>query len=103
MFVLLLVISLSINSCSTLPSHIQIGGLFTSEQREEEFFFRLAVANINDDPTILARTKLVAQVKNVNYFDSFHANKQGKFCVFCLCFLFLLDLTPTIVVAVNSL
>ena len=54
------------------------GGLFTPEQREEEFLFRLAVHNINEDETILSRTKLVAQVKSVDYFDSFHANKRGK-------------------------
>ena len=39
--------------------------------------FRLAVNNINEDPTILSRTRLVAQIKTIDYFDSFHANKRG--------------------------
>ncbi|KAJ6217244.1 hypothetical protein RDWZM_008401 [Blomia tropicalis] len=51
-------------------------GLFTPEQREEEFLFRLAVNNINEDATILSRTKLVPQVKSIDYYDSFHANKR---------------------------
>lgn len=58
--------------------HLALGGLFTADQREEEFFFRLAVNNINEDTSILSRTKLVAQVKSIDYYDSFHANKRGK-------------------------
>lgn len=65
-----------LGTCLILTAYL--GGLFTPEQREEEFFFRLAVHHINEDETILSRTKLVAQVKSVDYFDSFHANKQGK-------------------------
>ncbi|UXI16918.1 hypothetical protein NH340_JMT02861 [Sarcoptes scabiei] len=60
----------------SLPTTIQVGGLFTPEQREEEFIFRLAVNDINEDQTILTRTKLVAQVKTIDYYDSFHANKK---------------------------
>ena len=61
-----------------ISAFIPLGGLFTPEQREEEFMFRLAVNNINEDATILSRTKLVAQVNTIDYFDSFHANKRGS-------------------------
>lgn len=66
-----------------LPERIHIGGLFTPDQREEEFMFRLAVSNINEDETILPSTKLQAQIKRIEYFDSFHANKKGL-CGCCL-------------------
>lgn len=74
----IIIIHLTTRTVWSLPETIQVGGLFTGDQREEEFLFRLAVNNINEDPTILARTKLVAQVKRIDYYDSFHANKKGK-------------------------
>ncbi|KAF8784441.1 glutamate receptor ionotropic, kainate 2-like isoform X2 [Argiope bruennichi] len=59
-----------------LPSDIHIGGLFDTEDDEQELAFRIAVDKINADTSVLPRSRLVAQVEKVGIDDSFRATKK---------------------------
>lgn len=61
-----------------LPPIIRIGGLFSTDEEEQELVFRFAVDRINADTTILPRSTLIAQVERIGKEDSFHADKKGK-------------------------
>ncbi|GBM96311.1 hypothetical protein AVEN_6824-1 [Araneus ventricosus] len=53
------------------------GGLFDTEDDEQELAFRIAVDKINADTSVLPRSRLVAQVEKVGVDDSFRATKKG--------------------------
>lgn len=55
-----------------------LGGLFDTEDDEQELAFRIAVDKINGDSSVLPRSRLVAQVERVGVDDSFRATKKGK-------------------------
>ncbi|KAG8199188.1 hypothetical protein JTE90_016016 [Oedothorax gibbosus] len=59
-----------------LPGVIRIGGLFDTEDDEQELAFRIAVDKINADTSVLPRSRLVAQVEKVAIDDSFRATKK---------------------------
>ncbi|GFT15003.1 uncharacterized protein TNCV_4315901 [Trichonephila clavipes] len=54
------------------------GGLFDTEDDEQELAFRIAVDRINADTSVLPRSRLVALVEKVGVDDSFRATKKGK-------------------------
>lgn len=54
------------------------GGLFHPADDKQELAFRYAVEKINNDRTILPRSKLSAQIEKMPPQDSFHASKKGK-------------------------
>lgn len=56
------------------------GGLFHPADDKQEVAFRYAVEKINNDRTILPRSKLSAQIEKMSPQDSFHASKKGKAC-----------------------
>lgn len=58
--------------------NIHLGGLFHPGDDHQEIAFRYAVENINNDRTILPRSKIVAQIEKISPQDSFHASKRGK-------------------------
>lgn len=59
-----------------------VGGLFDTEDDEQELAFRIAVDKINGDSSVLPRSRLVAQVEKVAIDDSFRATKKGKLVFF---------------------
>ncbi|CAH1993009.1 unnamed protein product [Acanthoscelides obtectus] len=59
-----------------LPELIPIGGLFHPTDDKQEIAFRYAVEKINNDRTILPRSKLSAQIEKIPPQDSFHASKK---------------------------
>lgn len=54
------------------------GGLFHPADDKQEIAFRYAVEKINNDRTILPRSKLSAQIEKMSPQDSFHASKKGN-------------------------
>ncbi|GIX92224.1 uncharacterized protein CEXT_593141 [Caerostris extrusa] len=54
------------------------GGLFDTEDDEQELAFRIAVDRINADTSVLSRSRLVAQVEKIAVDDSFRATKKFK-------------------------
>nr|CAH7752042.1 unnamed protein product [Callosobruchus chinensis] len=71
---LLLITLIELVSC--LPELIPIGGLFHPTDDKQEIAFRYAVEKINNDRTILPRSKLSAQIEKIPPQDSFHASKK---------------------------
>ncbi|KAK9686998.1 Receptor family ligand binding region [Popillia japonica] len=61
---------------TALPDIIRIGGLFHPADDRQELAFRYAVEKINNDRTILPRSKLSAQIERMSPQDSFHASKK---------------------------
>ncbi|XP_057671940.1 glutamate receptor ionotropic, kainate 2 isoform X1 [Diorhabda carinulata] len=59
-----------------LPETIPIGGLFHPADDKQEIAFRYAVEKINNDRSILPRSKLSAQIEKIPPQDSFHASKK---------------------------
>ncbi|PNF30867.1 Glutamate receptor ionotropic, kainate 2 [Cryptotermes secundus] len=64
------------NLVAALPDVIRIGGLFHPADDRQEVAFRYAVERINDDRTILPRSRLSAQIEKISPQDSFHASKR---------------------------
>lgn len=54
------------------------GGLFHPADDRQEVAFRYAVERINDDRSILPRSRLSAQIERISPQDSFHASKRGE-------------------------
>jgi hypothetical protein len=54
------------------------GGLFHPADDRQEVAFRYAVERINDDRSILPRSRLTAQIERISPQDSFHASKRGE-------------------------
>lgn len=54
------------------------GGIFSPEEVEEAATFRYAIDRLNEDDTLLAKTKLHAHPVQIGSTDSFHAHKKGK-------------------------
>lgn len=61
-----------------LELFIVSGGLFHPADDKQEVAFRYAVDKINNDRSILPRSKLSAQIEKMSPQDSFHASKKGK-------------------------
>ena len=55
-----------------------VGGLFEKGEDAVEMAFRYAVDRINADNKILPHTRLVAQVEQLEKFDSFSSSKKGN-------------------------
>lgn len=53
------------------------GGLFHPGDDNQVLAFRYAVDIINQDNSMLPRSKLSAQVETISPYDSFHASKKG--------------------------
>ncbi|XP_075590538.1 glutamate receptor ionotropic, kainate 2 isoform X2 [Dermatophagoides farinae] len=75
-----------------LPKMIKIGGIFSPDQFEQATVFRYAIDRLNNDNNmaigssgsngnnnarILPKTKLQANIVQINLDDSFHGHKQG--------------------------
>ncbi|KAF4530035.1 hypothetical protein B566_EDAN018259, partial [Ephemera danica] len=60
-----------------LPNTILLGGLLDSADKQQTVSFRNAVERINDDKSLLPRSRLVAQVENISPDDSFHTSKRA--------------------------
>ena len=56
------------------------GAIMTEEQRggATELVFKYAVARINNDSTLLAKSRLVYDIHYVDRDDTFHATKKGE-------------------------
>lgn len=54
------------------------GGLFHPGDDNQVLAFRYAVDIINQDSSMLPRSKLSAQVETISPYDSFHASKKGE-------------------------
>ncbi|XP_018331081.1 glutamate receptor ionotropic, kainate 2 isoform X2 [Agrilus planipennis] len=67
---------LNIHHVLLLPDVIRIGGLFHPADDKQELAFKYAVDKINNDRTILPRSKLSAQIERMSPQDSFHASKK---------------------------
>ncbi|XP_052133234.1 glutamate receptor ionotropic, kainate 2-like [Frankliniella occidentalis] len=76
--VLLLLVCLSTRG-GGLPPIINIGAIFTEDQRDSaaELAFKYAVYRINQDPILLPHTELRFHIEYVAREDSFHAAKQA--------------------------
>ncbi|KAF4517319.1 hypothetical protein B566_EDAN007271 [Ephemera danica] len=60
-----------------LPNTILLGGLLDSADKQQTVSFRNAVERINDDKSLLPRSRLVAQLENISPDDSFHTSKRA--------------------------
>ncbi|XP_045476404.1 glutamate receptor ionotropic, kainate 2 [Harmonia axyridis] len=65
-----------IKNCFSLPDVIRIGGLFHPADDKQELAFKYAVEKINNNRSILPRSKLNAQIEHMPPQDSFHASKK---------------------------
>ncbi|CAH1182546.1 unnamed protein product [Phyllotreta striolata] len=72
----LLIISSFLQVITCLPDLIPIGGLFHPADDKQEIAFRYAIEKINNDRSILTRSKLSAQIEKIPPQDSFHASKK---------------------------
>ncbi|XP_063242515.1 glutamate receptor ionotropic, kainate 2 [Bacillus rossius redtenbacheri] len=72
----MLLLALYVQGTSTLPEIIRIGGLFHPADDRQEVAFRYAVERINDERSILPRSRLSAQIEKISPQDSFHASKR---------------------------
>lgn len=54
-----------------------LGGLFDSDEEEQELAFRFAIDRINADPSFLGESMLIAHVERVGKQDSFYAQRKG--------------------------
>lgn len=61
---------------SLLPT--QSGGMFSDGEDELEAAFRFAIERINDDPSMLPSSTLIAQVEHVSGHDSYQVSKHGE-------------------------
>lgn len=61
-----------------------VGGLFDVSDRYEETAFRHAVEKVNEDTSILSRSRLSALWERVPSSDSFHASKKGAITHFSI-------------------
>jgi ionotropic kainate glutamate receptor 2 len=64
--------------CLELMISVHAGGLFHPADDRQEVAFRYAVERINDDRSILPRSRLSAQIERISPQDSFHASKRGE-------------------------
>uniref|UniRef100_A0A061QLN3 Glutamate receptor 1 n=1 Tax=Cupiennius salei TaxID=6928 RepID=A0A061QLN3_CUPSA len=71
------VFSMLISTVMALPEVIKIGGLFETNDDQQELAFRKAIEMINTDESKLPRTKLAVRVKRVAPQDSFRAYKTA--------------------------
>ncbi|CAG2108105.1 unnamed protein product [Medioppia subpectinata] len=53
-------------------------GIFESGDEELVDAFKQAVDRVNNDRTVLARSKLVARIETIKSHDSFHASKLSQ-------------------------
>lgn len=56
-----------------------VGGLFEPEFEGQKLAFTNAIEKINLRSDILPKTLLIYDVQEVQYQDSFHASKKGKY------------------------
>jgi len=68
--------SLLIGALHALPSNIKIGGLFASDETQQEMIFRFAVDKINADTTLLSQSTLTTLIETISANDSFHVDKK---------------------------
>ncbi|XP_067141027.1 glutamate receptor ionotropic, kainate 2-like [Centruroides vittatus] len=62
---------------TSLPAIIKLGGLFDTKDEEQEWAFKTAIDDINNDKSILLpRTQLKAVVERIGPDDSFRATKK---------------------------
>ncbi|XP_058809851.1 glutamate receptor ionotropic, kainate 2-like [Phymastichus coffea] len=72
----LLMLVTSLKDIKALPEIVRIGGLFHSSDSKQEVAFRYAVEKINGNRDILPKSRLSAQIEQINPQDSFHASKR---------------------------
>ncbi|KAF8792738.1 Glutamate receptor ionotropic like protein [Argiope bruennichi] len=77
LFRVIVVLSALVVETLALPKLIRIGGIFDTEDEEQELAFRLAVEFFNRDTIMRRKPALVAQVERINTGDIYDANKKG--------------------------
>ncbi|CAL1283898.1 unnamed protein product [Larinioides sclopetarius] len=71
-----IVVSVLVVEAMALPKLIRIGGLFDTEDEEQELAFRLAVEFFNRNTMIRRKPALVAQVERIKTGDVYDATKK---------------------------
>ena len=76
-------IMLTLASCivpkvHSLPANLKIGGLFASDEQEQEAVFKFAISKVNSDPNLLQTSTLSPVIEKIVKNDSFHTDKKGK-------------------------
>lgn len=56
--------------------YVFAGGLFDNEDDEQDFAFRVAIERVNNDQSILLKSRLVPRVERVEKDDCFRATKK---------------------------
>ncbi|KAK6631711.1 hypothetical protein RUM43_013775 [Polyplax serrata] len=62
--------------------HLEIFGLFTEDQWEQEIAFKYAVDRINMDPFVLPKSRVIPIIERIPVGDSFEAGKRGVAAIF---------------------
>ncbi|GBN04506.1 Glutamate receptor ionotropic, kainate 2 [Araneus ventricosus] len=70
------VVSVLVVQVVALPKLIRIGGLFDTEDEEQELAFRLAVEFFNRNTIMRRKPEIVAQIERINTGDIYDANKK---------------------------
>nr|XP_033330108.1 glutamate receptor ionotropic, kainate 1-like [Megalopta genalis] len=73
-----LLLALLAAHAAALPDIIRIGGLFHPSDDKQKVAFRYAVEKINANRDILPKSRLSAQIEQIEPQDSFHASKRGN-------------------------
>ncbi|XP_035214145.1 glutamate receptor ionotropic, kainate 2-like isoform X2 [Stegodyphus dumicola] len=63
-------------NAAALPRVIHLGGLFDTEDREQELAFRIAVDFFNSDKKIQSKPRIIAQVERISRGDVYDATKK---------------------------
>ncbi|KAG8194659.1 hypothetical protein JTE90_003130 [Oedothorax gibbosus] len=64
--------------CTTLPNVIKLGGLFDTNDLEQELAFRVAVNFFNDNRELKSKPRILAQIERIENGDIYDATKKGK-------------------------